>query len=277
MARRSVKVALGGDGGDELFGGYETYAAYQVASLYRRLPAWLAEGLVPAAVRRLPVSDAKISFDYKAKRFVSWARRPPEEAHYGWTVTFDAPARDALLADGVGRGADPLMLFVEAFRRSRGDDLARLMRLDTRIYLPDDILVKVDRMSMAHSLEVRTPLLDYRVVEWASRLPSRLKVRGLSKKRILREAMRGILPDRILDRRKAGFNVPMAVWLRGELRETVRDALSPARVRAQGIFRPETVRRLIDEHEARRADHSRPLWSLLMFSLWYDRYYRRRP
>ena len=132
-------------------------------------------------------------------------------------------------------------------------------------------------MSMAHSLEVRTPLLDYRVVEWASRLPSRLKVRGLSKKRIFRESMRGILPDRILDRKKAGFNVPMAVWLRGELRETVRDALSPGRVRAQGIFRPEAVGRLMDEHEARRADHSRPLWSLLMFSLWYDRYYRRRP
>ncbi len=277
MARRSVKVALGGDGGDELFGGYETYAAYEAAGLYRRLPAWIAERLIPAAVRRLPVSDAKISFDYKAKHFVTWARRPPEEAHYGWKVTFDLADRDALLADGVGRGTDPLGLFVEAFRRSRGDDLARLMRLDTRIYLPDDILVKVDRMSMAHSLEVRTPLLDYRLVEWATRLPSRLKVRGLSKKRIFREAMRGILPDPILDRKKAGFNVPMARWLREDLRDAVRDALSPTRLRAQGIFRPAEVARLIDEHDARRTDHSRHLWSLLMFSLWYDRYYRRRP
>jgi asparagine synthase (glutamine-hydrolysing) len=276
MARRSVKVALGGDGGDELFGGYETYAAFAVARLYRSLPAVLTEGLIPAVVRKLPVSDAKISFDYKAKRFVQWARRPPEEAHYGWTVTFDSAERDALLAEGVGRGSDPLLLFVEAFRRFRGDDaLARLMRLDTRIYMPDDILVKVDRMSMAHSLEVRTPLLDYRLVEWATRIPSRLKVRGLSKKRIFRNALRGVIPDRILDRKKAGFNVPMARWLRGELRDTLRDALSPGRVKAQGVFRSETVQRLLDDHEARRADYSRQLWSLLMFSLWHDRYYRR--
>ena len=276
MARASVKVALGGDGGDELFGGYETYAAYQWARAYRRLPRVLTEGLIPAVVRGLPVSDAKISFDYKAKQFVRWACRPPEEAHYGWKVIFDTDERDALLAEGLSRGTDPLTLFIERFRRVRGNDtLGGLMGVDTKIYLPDDILVKVDRMSMAHSLEVRTPFLDYRVVEWANRLSSSYKVRGLEKKVIFRRALRGIIPREILDRKKAGFNVPLAAWFRGELRDTLQDVLSPSRVKAQGVFQPEEVRRLIEDHERRRADYSRHLWSLLMFSLWYDRYFHR--
>jgi asparagine synthase (glutamine-hydrolysing) len=276
MARDSVTVALGGDGGDELFGGYETYAAYQWARLYRKLPGFLAQGIIPGIVNRLPVSDAKVSFDYKAKRFVLWARRPPEEAHYGWTVTFDAPQREALLADGISRGTDALSLFVNACRAFPGEDkLAHLMRLDTKIYLPDDILVKVDRMSMANSLEVRPPLLDYRIVEWASRLPSGFKVKGLRKKAILRRAMKGIIPDEILNRKKKGFNVPMASWLRGELREVFCDQLSPERIKAQGIFRPEAVQSLWETHAERRADYSRQLWALLVFSLWYDRYFRR--
>ncbi|MFQ5457272.1 MAG: asparagine synthase (glutamine-hydrolyzing) [Myxococcota bacterium] len=276
MARRSVTVALGGDGGDELFGGYETYAAYKWASVYRRLPAFLGEGIVPAIVRRLPVSDAKISFDYKAKRFVASAGRPPVDAHLGWKEIFGTAQRDALLADGVPRGSGPLNLFMETCDGfSGGDTLARLMKLDTKLYLPDDILVKVDRMSMANSLEVRPPILDYRIAEWASRLPSRHKVRGLRKKALFRKALRGILPDEILNRRKAGFNVPMAAWLREDLRETLLDALSPARLRSQGIFRPEAVTGLWEDHASRRTDNSRQLWTLLTFSLWYDRYYRR--
>ncbi len=275
LARRSVTVALGGDGGDELFGGYETYAAYRWAALYRRFPGFFTDGILSPAVRRLPVSDAKISFDYKAKRFVTWARRPPVEAHYGWKVIFDSGQRDALLADGVSRGSDPLKLFQDAYGKpGAGDELARLMRIDTAIYLPDDILVKVDRMSMANSLEVRPPLLDHRIVEWAARLPSRYKLRGLRKKAIFKKALGGLLPPEILNRKKAGFNVPMAAWLRGELRETFQDTCSPARLRSQGVFRPEAVGRLWDEHTARRADHSRQLWALLNFSLWHDRHYR---
>lgn len=276
LARRSVTVALGGDGGDELFGGYETYAAYKWASVYRRLPAFLGEGLVPAVVRRLPVSDTKVSFDYKAKRFVAFARRTPVEAHFGWTGKFDATERETLLADGVARGAGPMNLFRETFESFGGEDvLARLMKVDTKIYLPDDILVKVDRMSMANSLEVRPPLLDYRIVEWAARLPSALKVRGLRKKALFRKALRGIVPDEILNRKKAGFNVPMAAWLRGDLREPLLDALSPTRLKSQGIFRPAAVQSLWEDHLARRRDNSRQLWTLLAFSLWHDRYFKR--
>jgi len=276
MARRSVTVALGGDGGDELFGGYETYAAYKWATIYRRLPAFLGEGLVPAVVRRLPVSDAKISFDYKAKQFVASARRPPLEAHLGWKRNFDTGQRDSLLADGVLRGEGPMSLFRETFESFGGDDvLARLMKVDTKIYLPDDILVKVDRMSMANSLEVRPPILDYRIAEWTARLPSTLKVRGLRKKALFRKALRGILPDEIVNRKKAGFNVPMAAWLRGDLRETLLDSLSPTRLKSQGIFRPAAVQSLWEDHLARRSDNSRQLWALLSFSLWYERYFRR--
>jgi asparagine synthase (glutamine-hydrolysing) len=276
LARQSVTVALGGDGGDELFGGYETYAAYRWAQLYRRLPASLAGGLIPWVVNKLPVSDAKISFDYKAKRFVAWASRPPEEAHYGWKVIFDAGERDRLLTGDISRGTDAMNLFTETYQRCGGEDtLAKLMRVDTKIYLPDDILVKVDRMSMANSLEVRPPLLDYRIVEWASRLPSGFKIKGLKKKAILRKAMKGIVPDENLDRKKRGFNVPMAAWLRGELREVFSDQLSPECVKAQGIFRPEVVQDVWKTHLERRADCSRQLWALLVFSLWYDRYFRR--
>jgi asparagine synthase (glutamine-hydrolysing) len=130
-------------------------------------------------------------------------------------------------------------------------------------------------MSMANSLEVRPPLLDYRIVEWASRLPSNIKVRGLRKKAIFKKALQGVLPDSILRRRKKGFSVPLATWLRGDLRETLCDVLSRDRIKSQGLFRPEAVQALWEAHRDRRADYGRQLWTLLVFSLWHDRYLRR--
>lgn len=267
LASAHVKVVLSGEGGDELFGGYETYAADELA---RRVgPA--AARLQPL-VERLPSSSARVSFDYRAKRFVRAAALPPLERHHGWKEIF-SPAQRALLLAPEWRspGADPLATWRARFAEtSTAPLLARLQDVDLGIYLPDDLLVKTDRMSMAHGLEARVPFLDPVVAELALALPTRLKVRGLSKKRLLRRAAAPLIPENIVRARKRGFSIPAAAWLRGELEPFARDILSPERTRTQGFFDPSAVTRLIDDHVARREDLSRQLWGLISFSLWVD-------
>jgi asparagine synthase (glutamine-hydrolysing) len=274
LARRHVKVVLSGEGGDEVFAGYETYAAWRYAQAYRRLPAALGQTLIPALIRRLPVSHKKISFDYKAKRFIDGALRPPADAHFAWKEVFSEDAKAALY----GRAreyAPPLRLYREAFDACPSADvLAKLQHVDLGLYLPDDILVKADRMSMANSLEARVPFVDHRVVEFAAALPARMKLRGLTKKYILRRAMADVLPRATVRGRKRGFNVPIPVWLAGPLRELVHDVLSDKRVREAGFFDPAAVSALLGTHEARRADVSRNIWSLLVFTLWSEEYLR---
>jgi asparagine synthase (glutamine-hydrolysing) len=185
---------------------------------------------------------------------------------------FTRAERDELLAEGL-RGQDPLArLRARWDESSHADDLARVLDLDLGTYLPDELLVKTDRASMAHSLEVRVPFLDRIVADFALALPSRHKVRGLSKKRLLREALAPVLPQEILDAPKHGFTLPAAEWLRGELEPYARELLSPAATAQQGVFRPEAVTRLLDDHVARRRDNWKQLWTLLSFAIWYDRY-----
>jgi len=279
LAREHVKVALSGEGGDEVFAGYETYSAYKFAALYQRLPKFLATSVIPAMIRRLPVSHDRVSFDYKAKRFVNGALLPPVEGHYWWKVIFTEEAKAALYAAGSNGFADPVRLYHQVYEQCTASDiLTKILHIDLKISLPDYILVKADRMSMATSLEARVPFLDHRVVEFAAALPPHLKLRGLTQKKyILRKAMARHLPAQILRGKKRGFNVPIPVWLRGELRDVVHDVLSPQRVKEAGLFNPETVSSLIQDHEAMRMDYSRNIWSLLIFSLWYDEYIRRPP
>jgi asparagine synthase (glutamine-hydrolysing) len=275
LARRHVKVVLSGEGGDEVFAGYETYAAWRWAEVYRRLPTVLGRTVVPSLVRRLPVSHRRISFDYKAKRFVEGALRPPVEAHLGWKEVFSEDAKAALYGRAADGCAPALRLYRAAFDACPSPEvLTRLQHVDLDVYLPDDILVKADRMSMANSLEARVPFLDHRVVEFAAALPAGLKLRGLTKKYILRRAMADALPARTVHGGKRGFNVPIPVWLAGSLRELVHDVLADKRVREAGFFDAAAVRRLLSDHEARRADRSRSLWALLMFTLWCEAYGR---
>jgi len=267
LAAEHVKVALSGEGADELFGGYHTYVADLVAP--RMAP--LARALRPL-VERLPSSSGRVSFDYKAKRFARGASLPALERHHAWKEIFSADARAELLAHD-GGGADPLEVYRERYRLTEGaEPLARLQDVDTAIYLVDDLLVKTDRASMAHSLETRVPFLDSTVSDLALALPTSLKVRGLTKKRLLRQAVAPLLPRAIARGRKRGFSIPAAAWLRGELEPFARDVLSPEAVRRQGYFRPEAVTRLIDAHVAREEDLSRQLWGLLSFTLWHERY-----
>ncbi|MGH3023877.1 MAG: asparagine synthase (glutamine-hydrolyzing) [Gaiellaceae bacterium] len=266
LAARHVKVALSGEGGDELFGGYYTYAADLLALRFGPL----AHRLRPL-VERLPSSSARASFDYKAKRFARAAHLPPLERHHGWKEIFSAEARAELVAPAAARDWDPLALLRTRYEETRGaEPLARLQDVDLGVYLVDDLLVKTDRASMAHSLEARVPYLDTVVADLALALPTRLKVRGLAKKRLLRRAVAPLLPRSVVHGRKRGFSIPAAAWLRGELQPLAREILSPAAVRRQGFFRPEAVARLLADHANGREDFSRQLWGLLCFALWQE-------
>jgi asparagine synthase (glutamine-hydrolysing) len=271
LAAGDVKVALSGEGGDELFGGYYTYAADLLAQRVGGL-ARLARPLV----ERLPTSTAKASFDYRAKRFVRAAHLPPLERHHGWKEIFSADVR----AELTGRRSkfDPVDLLRARYEETHGaDELARLQDIDLGTYLVDDLLVKTDRASMAHSLEARVPYLDTVVTSLALALPTRHKVRGFAKKVLLRKAAAPLLPREIVHGRKRGFSIPAAAWLRGELEPFARETLSAETLRHQGFFQPEVVRRLLDDHVAGREDLSRQLWGLLAFTLWHERHVEREP
>ncbi len=273
LAARDVKVVLSGEGGDELFGGYYTYVADRLAPRVGGL-ARLAGPLV----RRLPSSSAKASFDLKAKRFVRAAHLPPLERHHAWKEIFSAAERAALLVPEAQTAYDPVDPLRARYAETAGaEPLARLQDVDLGTYLVDDLLTKTDRASMAHSLEVRVPFLDTVVSNLALALPPRHRVRGLSKKVLLRRAAAPLLPRAIVHGKKRGFSIPAAAWLRGELEPFARETLAPEVLRRQGFFRPEVVARLLDDHVAGREDRSRQLWGLLAFTLWHERHVERRP
>jgi asparagine synthase (glutamine-hydrolysing) len=265
LASEHVKVVLSGEGGDELFGGYDTYAADLLAA---RVGG--AARLLSPLVERLPSGNGRVPLDYKLKRFTRAAHLPALEAHHGWKEIFGPAARRALLgADGV---RDPLEPYRARWAETAGaPELARLQDVDLGIYLVDDLLVKTDRMSMAHSLEARVPFLDAHVAELGLALPTALKVRGLAKKRLLRRAVAPLVPAAIVKGRKRGFSIPAAAWLRGPLVPFAREVLSPARLGAQGVLDPRAAGAVLDRHVSGAEDLSRQLWGLICLSLWMDR------
>jgi asparagine synthase (glutamine-hydrolysing) len=266
LTAQHVKVALSGEGGDELFGGYQTYAADLLAP--RLAPA---ARVVRPVVERIPSSSRRVSLDYKARRFVRAAGMPALERHHGWKEILSPAVRAQLLAplhDG-RTPADPVDLLRARYAETAGaEPLARLQDVDLAPYLSDDLLTKTDRMSMAHSLEVRVPFLDPHVAELAFALPTSAKVRFLAKKRLLRSVASTLLPREVARGAKRGFSIPMAAWLRGPLLPMARDLLAPAAIARAGVLDPAPITRLLDEHVARRDDHSRALWGLLCFVLW---------
>jgi asparagine synthase (glutamine-hydrolysing) len=263
LASSDVKVVLSGEGGDELFGGYETYTADLLAA---RLGA--AARLLAPLVERLPSGDSRVPLDYKLKRFVRASHLPPLEAHHGFKEIFGAAERVSLLN---GPAAEPLDILRERYAETAGaEPLARLQDVDLGIYLVDDLLVKTDRMSMAHSLEARVPFLDPAVAELALALPTAQKVRGLAKKRLLRRAVAPLLPPAIVRGRKKGFSIPAAAWLRGPLVPFAREVLAPGRLRAQGVIEPTLAAATLERHVRGAEDLSRQLWGLMCLSLWLD-------
>jgi asparagine synthase (glutamine-hydrolysing) len=270
LARDHVTVVLSGDGGDELFAGYTRYVVERKRSAFDRVPRTLREGVLRPLTRHLPHS--------------TWGR------NYLHNVSLDPVAR-YLDSVSVFTNLNRRLLFSSDFQSQLGqanyaaslfnslaaklngaEELDQLLYIDSKTYLPGDILTKVDRMSMAVSLEARAPLLDHKLIEFVARVPGSLKLAGLETKHLLKRAVRDLVPKDILHRPKQGFGVPIQEWINQQLRERIRDILSDARTRQRGYIDPKYLDLLLAEHERGRRDHSMGLWALLMFELWHRQF-----
>jgi asparagine synthase (glutamine-hydrolysing) len=278
FVRKYVTVALGGDGGDEIFAGYPMYLGHKMARVYDSIPRFLRANLIEPIVNNLPVSTKNLSFDYKAKRFVAASKYDLVTRHHSWFGSFSLDAHERLLSkdilantsDDIYRGAKDLLKITDA-----STEIEQMQFLDMNFYMAEDILTKVDRASMAVSLEVRAPFLDPRVAEYAARLPLEYKLKGSKGKYILKKAVADLLPKTILQRPKKGFGIPVAEWLKGRLNPLLHDLLAPERLKNQGLFDAEYVQKLIKEHETGAASHHKQLWTLLVFQLWFDKFLKK--
>lgn len=275
FAATEVKVVLTGWGGDEVFAGYPTYRAHQLARLYRRAPHWLAQRLIPALVARLPVSDRYMSLEFKAKRFVGGMELSQELQHFKWMGYFDDAGLHRLMR--VHAAMAPRTPLLQPVLSALPDVTAtglvdRIMHLDNLFFLPGNGLFQADRMTMANSLEARVPLLNRVLLELLHPLPAYAKMPGGSPKGLLRQVMTPHLPPAILNKPKKGFGPPTAHWLRGPLVPRFDAVFNRDKVMDQGVLNWGEVARLRDEHRQRRADHGRNLWALFSFQLWYDRF-----
>ena len=265
MCRRHVTVALSGEGADELFGGYATYLADRYSRWLRRFPQpWRAA--LHRLARLYPPSDDKVGLDYKLQRFTAGALLDPIEAHFYWNGTFSSCERREILQPEAFRLVHPLLPPPAPL------SLNYFLHADQLGYLPDDILYKCDRMSMAHSLEVRPPFLDHRIVEFAARLPENFKIRGNTLKYVLRRLMRDKLPHSVLRRSKQGFDIPAHHWFRTILKPLLLDTVTEQAVRQTGVLQWKAIDRVIQDHLHRRANYGYHLWGLLIFLLWIKRW-----
>jgi asparagine synthase (glutamine-hydrolysing) len=276
FTRQYVTVALGGDGGDELFAGYPTYLAHKVARQYEFFLNPLRP-ILSFAGNLLPVSDDNISFDFKVKKFLSGIGYPESIRNFIWLGSFSFPELKGVLSPELGSRVDPAQIMGEVDACQKGfpleDKTTLLQYLDLKFYLQDDILVKVDRASMACSLEVRAPFLDYELVEFVMNLPSSLKLRRFTLKYLLKKVMKDFLPREVINRKKKGFGVPIAKWVKGPLRELFGDLLSYDRIKREGFLNPDYVTRLLQDHLANKKDNRKHLWTLLVWELWVNRYH----
>jgi asparagine synthase (glutamine-hydrolysing) len=270
LSRTKTTVSLSGEGADELFGGYLTHRANRLATLARRVPQKALHFAV-SALRAWPVSDEKISFEYQLRRFLEGSLMAPERAHVHWNGTFSEAQKRSLLYPEL----PPALSGVLGKLRDRfpaGDDLAPYLWFDQRYFLPDDILYKADRMSMAHSLEVRPPFLDHRIVEFAASLPASLKIKGSRQKVLLKELMRDKLPPSVLRRKKVGFDIPVHDWLRGCLRPLMMDVLLDGSSEHAKLFRPDVLETYIRQHLDRQVNVGYHLWGLMVLFLWMKKW-----
>jgi asparagine synthase (glutamine-hydrolysing) len=275
FVRKHVTVALGGDGGDEIFAGYPMYYAHKVADIYGKVPGFLRNNLIEPIVNNLPVSTKNMSFDYKAKRFVAASKYDTVTRHHSWFGSFSIDEQQKLLSKDVlaqtssdiYRDAKDLLKICDA-----ENEIEQMQFLDINYYMAEDILTKVDRASMAVSLEVRAPFLDPRVAQFAASIPLEYKLKGSKGKYILKKAVEPLLPKNILHRPKKGFGIPIAEWLKGRLNPLMHDLLAPDRLKNQGLFDEKFVQKIIKEHETNVASHHKQLWTLLVFQLWSDNF-----
>jgi asparagine synthase (glutamine-hydrolysing) len=269
LCKTRTTVAFSGEGADEIFGGYLTYRANRIAAQLRRMP----KGALRVALRSLnlwPPSDEKISVEYKLKRLLEGTLMSPERAHVYWNGTFSEAEKASLLRVTL---PGTLMSILTSFEGTLpGDGVAPFLEFDQRYYLPDDILVKSDRMSMAHAVEVRPPFLDHRIVEFASTLPTDFKIRGARQKYLLKELMKARLPASIVQRKKIGFDIPAHDWLRGTLRTMMMETFTAAEEEHSDLFCFETIRNYMQLHLSKRINIGYHLWGLVILFLWMKRW-----
>ncbi len=277
MAREHVTVVLSGDGGDELFGGYDAYEAEKLARRMARVIPQAAIPVVAALTAVLPPTEKKKGFVNKLQRFIQGAATAPRAIeHYRW-MTFLGPADKRRLYAGTLQdalvGSDVYRPVRDCLKSAGTDDLLnRQLYTDLSLYLADDILVKVDRMSMASSLETRAPFLDVDVMELAFSMPGHLKIRGAERKHVLKRAVRDLVPASVLTRSKEGFSIPMKNWLRRDLAPLMEDLLSSDRIRRRAWFQPDAVRARVDAHKAGRENNAHTLFSLMVLERWADEF-----
>lgn len=276
LSRPKTEVALSGEGADELFGGYLTYRASRVAQNLRLLPkAALQFG--QALMQLWPVSDDKIALEYKIKRMLAGSLMSAERGHVFWNGTFSDSEKRELVAEQLPFALDNVLADLRGQLGRNGNDLNAYLWFDQKYYLADDILVKSDRISMAHSVEVRPPFLDHRIVEFANRIPASLKVSGSRQKVVLQQLMNDKLPHSILKRPKIGFDIPAHDWLRGPLRNLVVETLRSGARDYPELFRPAVLEGHLQDHLERRVNIGYHLWGLMILLLWMKKWNVRAP
>jgi asparagine synthase (glutamine-hydrolysing) len=265
LASRDVKMVLTGEGGDELFAGYARYSGERLSPFFQRIPQ-AAKSLALAASSHVP--------GLRRQKLALYALSQREETtrFVNWFALFNSEMKEALLSNDLKdslRGCDADSVFGQHLASTDAcEPLNRMLYVDTKLWLPDLLLARGDKMSMAVSLEARVPLLDHKLVEFAATLPQNLKVKGLVRKYLLKKVSRRWLPSEIIDRKKQGFPMPSSLWFRNEARSFVRDVLSPSAMRRRGLFDPIFVEKLIEQHENGFADHGALLWGLMSIELW---------
>ena len=273
-AKDEVVVVLSGEGGDEAFAGYETYSAYHASKWFRRIPQVLRNGVIAPLINLLPTSDKKLSLEFKLKRFIAGQDLAPELAHLWWRIVlsesqklnlYTQETKDQLVPEPSDRH------FKEAYKRSGASDvLSGLMYIDSAVFLPDDLMIKNDRMSMAHSLEARVPFTDPEFTGYMATVPPKLKMKRLRKKHLMRLAMQHDLPASIVNKKKVGLEMPYSRWLKHELNGLLMQYLGPQHIEETGIFQPEPIKNLIDNHMSGKQDNGRPLWGLMNYMMWHE-------
>lgn len=279
LAKEKVKVVLTGDGGDELFGGYQTYFAPDVKNMYLKIPKLVRDKLIKPIINSLPTSYNRITFDFMAKRFISGAELPVDEAHLWWKIIFNLQEKLKLFKDEFAKDIlkfDTIFMIKKLFEQHKEADLKnKLMFIDYSTFLFDDILPKSDRMSMANSLEVRVPLCDRNFIEFSSTIPGDLKTRKNKTKYLFRKLAKKYLPEKISKLRKKGFSPPIALWLYNELRDYTKEVLSEENIKKINLFNYDYVEKIVNEHLEKKNDNNRKLWALIIFVIWWFEYYEK--
>lgn len=276
LAKDEVVVVLSGEGGDEAFAGYDTHSAYNFYKKARMVPGFVRNGMIRPLANLLPASDKKLSFEFKLKRFLGGLDLPPDEAHLWWRIVLGEAEKFELYSDAA-KAQSELAPSVRHFKAAYAhcdapEILSRLMYIDSTIFMPDDLMIKNDRMTMAHSLEARVPFTDPELTGFLATVPTGLKMKNGRKKHILRGAMRDHLPDSILNKKKVGLEMPYSRWLKDELNDQMMHYLGPDKLNDTGLLKPDAVAALIDAHMAGRRDNGRPLWGLLNYMMWHELY-----